>query len=221
MEESSYLTFKKYTDITLATEIGEFLRLNGIPYHIEDERQFFDSSFAGNKFDADIHLKLKGGDFVKAHAVLAQYYKKQLNKVNADYYLFDFSDRELIEIISKRDEWGDLDYQLAQVLLADRGIEINPELADELQEKRIKELSKPEIIHKQQIISGYTSAIAGGLLAIIFGTQLASSKKTLPDGSQVYAYEEEERKHGKRIVVTGVICLVLWVAVIIYLKSQR
>jgi hypothetical protein len=34
--------------------------------------------------------------------------------VDKDYYLFAFSDSELIELIRKQDEWGSFDIELAK-----------------------------------------------------------------------------------------------------------
>jgi hypothetical protein len=60
-------------------------------------------------------------DFAVAQRELEKYYRAQIAHAEDDYYLFEFSDAELNEILSKPDEWGDFDYQLAQQLLRERG----------------------------------------------------------------------------------------------------
>lgn len=217
----NYLTFKKYNDIGLATEIGEHLKANRIEFTIEDNKQFFDATFANNSFNTDIDLKLRPQDFNKAQKVLNDYYKEVINSVDTDYYLFEFDNQELIDIISKPDEWGEFHYQLAQKILADRGKEIKPEIVELLTKQRTKDLSKKETTSKYLIYRGYFSAIFGGVFAILFGYDLAYSKKTLRDGEQVYTYSKEERKHGERIVAIGVVSLIFWLIVIIYFKLQQ
>lgn len=217
----NYLTFKKYNDVGLATEIGEQLKANQIEYAIEDNKQFFDATFANNSFNPDISLKLKPEDFSKAQKVLDSYYQQSTTSVDKDYYLFEFSDQELVEIISKRDEWGEFDYQLAQKILSDRGMEIKPEIVELLTEQRSKDLSKPETSSKYLIYRGYFSAFFGGFFAIIFGYNLAYSKRTMRDGQQIFTYREEERKHGERIVLIGIISTIAWIIAFLYIKLQE
>jgi len=217
----NFLTFKKYNDVGLATEIGEQLKENNIEFAIEDNKQFFDATFANNSFNPDISLKLRAQDFHKAQKVLDDYYKGIINSVDTDYYLFEFTDLELMDIVSKPDEWGEFDYQLAQKILAERGKEIKPEMVELITERRTKDLSKQETTNKYSIYRAYFSAIFGGLFAIILGYDLAYSKKTMRNGEQIYTYRNEERKHGKRIVLIGVISLIVWTIVILYFKSKQ
>ncbi len=156
---NTFLTFQKFNDVELAKESSERLKQNDIECLLEDNRKFFDPSFAYNTIEPDISIKLKPEDFLKAHKALENYYKKDLDNVDKNYYLFEFTDEELIEIISKPDEWGHFDYQLAQKILKDRGKEIKPEVADLLKTQRINELVKPDTTHKYWIYVGYFSAI--------------------------------------------------------------
>src|SRR3954470_13187763 len=111
--EDNFLTFQKFNDLELAKAIHQKLQESNIVSFIENERQYFDPTFANNNFGADIRLKLNPTDFTKAHEVLQNFYIAELESVDKDYYLFSFSDEELIEIISKPDEWGYFDYQLS------------------------------------------------------------------------------------------------------------
>jgi hypothetical protein len=209
---SIYLTFQKYQDPELAKEIARLLHENKIEFEIEDHNQFFDPSFANNKVDPNIILKLKPEDFKRADYILHKYYAQQLDSVDKEYYLFDFSDDELEEIISKPDEWGKFDYQLAQRILKERGKEVNPNEIEYLKIQRINDLSKPEATSKFWIILGYVSAILGGVLGFIIGWVLAHFKKTLPNGQRVYNYVESVRKHGKIIFYLSFVGLILWIA---------
>src|SRR5690242_12247312 len=117
----TFLTFKIFKNKEVAEEIATILEQNGILYFIEYDVMAFDASYANNDLEKDYRLKIKQQDFEKANTILQNYYKAQLDKVDKDYYLFDFTDEELREIIAKPDEWGEFDYQLAQKLLADKG----------------------------------------------------------------------------------------------------
>lgn len=206
----NWLTFQRFNDMELANTIGGQLAEAGIQYIIEDNSKFFNPSFVNNSIDTAISLKLQAADFPKAHAALENYYQKQLDHVDKDYYLFQFTDAELIEIVSKPDEWGHFDYQLAQKLLAERGKAVRPEEVVQLKTQRIEVLSQPEPVSNLWIYLGYACAIMGGLFGIIAGATIAYVRKTLPDGQRVYAYPERQRKHGRTILVIAIVSLILW-----------
>lgn len=176
---------------------------------LEGEK-FFDPSFANNAIDQDIKIKLKAEDFSKAHKTLEEYYGKTLEEVEPDYYLFDFTDEELMEIVAKPDEWGHLDYMLAQRILRDRGKEIKPQVVELLKKQRVKDLAEPETAGKYWVYAGYFSAILVGLFGIFIGWGLAYFKRTLPDGKRLYAYREEDRNHGIRILLISAVSLIVW-----------
>jgi hypothetical protein len=213
--ESALLTFQKFHDMEVAEDIAEKLRENNIYYELVDESPAFDVSYAYNFVSKDIRIKLKPWDFVTARNILDEYYKGQIDKVDETYYLFSFSNDELKEIISKPDEWGYFDYQLAQKILRDRGDEIKPAVVGLLKEERNKELGKTESMHKKTIARGYYAAFLGGFWGFVIGHSLVYSRKTLPDGRSVYTYPEEERTHGINILIISSVCVVLWTVVII------
>jgi hypothetical protein len=160
---------------------------------------------------ADIRIKLRQQDFNKANTVLESYYATLLDTVDSDYYLFDFTDRELNEIIEKPDEWGQFDYKLAQKILKNRGKEIKDEELELIKSGRIKEISKPEEISKSWIFLGYFLAVFFGPLGIFFGSTVVTFKKTLPNGQTVYSYSKKSRKHGENILVISSVVTGLWI----------
>lgn len=205
----SFLTFQKFNDAGLASVIAERLKEQHIEYLIENEVPVFDVSFANNSIEPTIQLKVRPADFPRAHATLEAYYQAQLQDVDPDYYLFSFTDKELLDIVSKPDEWGHFDYALAKKLLTERGIPITSDAADALKEQRLQELSKPERSSVNWILAGYCFAIFGGFPGLFIGYFLRYFKKTLPNGERIYVYPEAERKHGKRILVISAISFII------------
>ena len=103
-----------------------------------------------------------------------------------------------------------------------------------LKENRKKELAKPEKDGGTLLVFGYI-IIAAGLfslykdfgfafapyivvLSLLTGSLLAFDKKVLPDGTKVFSYGEESRKHGKIIMVTAII--ILGISVFNYLRMD-
>src|SRR5215203_1003981 len=139
-----FLIFQSYNDFALAKEVEEILTSNGVPVKFDDTSSPIDPLIIGSPLEADIRLKIRPQDFEKANLLLQSKYKVQPEGVEKDYYLLDFTDQELLEILQKPDEWGSFDYNLAQKLLRDRNIDIKEEELQRYREQRIKELSKPE-----------------------------------------------------------------------------
>jgi hypothetical protein len=71
--------------------------------------------------DPEINLMLRPEDFTRARTVLEQYYDTLVENTDPDYYLLQFTDVELLELVSKPEEWGIFDHALARKMLKERG----------------------------------------------------------------------------------------------------
>lgn len=202
----NFLTFKKLNDEEAANDLVAKLEHFKIPYEVEDTDKFFDPSFARNPLQREIQIKLNPDDFALAQTHLENYYKEQIKNVDSGYYLFEFSDEELRDILVKPDEWGGFDYQLAQQILKDRGKEIQPQVVENLKKQRNEYLAEPQLSGGPWVPVGYLFAVLGGFIGLFIGWHLYKSKKTLPDGRSVYTFRENDRKHGQ--IIFYVSCIV-------------
>ncbi|MGV3540749.1 MAG: hypothetical protein ACO1OQ_13125 [Rufibacter sp.] len=205
-----FITYQKFNEEEEANTLAELLKQNNIECQVEENSLDFDPTFAYNSHDKDFRIKLKQSDFEAADTIQYEVLKKSLDIIDKDYYLFDFSDQELIEIITKSEEWSKLDFLLAQQILKERGKEINPSIVDTLRKQRIEELSKPEESSGVWLSAGYLFACMGGILGIFIGFHLMTHKKTLPNGDRVYGFHPGDRKHAKWILALGIVSFILW-----------
>nr|WP_294861225.1 hypothetical protein [uncultured Fluviicola sp.] len=221
---SEFITYEKFAIVPELKELVELLEANNLPYELEDDVQLVDADFANPKHHRDYRIKLKSEDFERANELRNKAALAELDEVDADYYLFDFTDEELRDLIAKQDEWSPLDFQLAQKILKDRGIEISSQKINELKEERIHELAEPEKHNIGGIVAGYIFIILGGiisfiiggyltmliiLIGLIIGGYIVSSKKTLPNGQQIHTYIDSDRTHGKSILIIGIPVLII------------
>lgn len=221
---SEFITYEKFATIGELKEFVELLQANNIPYEIEDDVQLLDASFANPNHHRDYRIKLQSSDFEHVDELRNTLALSELDQVNPDYYLFDFTDEELIDLISKQDEWSPFDFQLAQKILKERGKEVSSQKMDELRDSRIKELATAEKHSVSGIISGYMLTALGGVLSfviygyistllvligLIIGGYIVSSKKTLPNGERIFTYGDSDRKQGKIILIIGVPMLII------------
>ncbi len=212
-----FLTYKRYSTKEQAQNTGELLASYKIQYQIDE----YKPQVALGQINDPLAftLKILGKDFEYADRVLANDSEIALNNVSNDHYLFEFSDEELIDILTKPDEWSPIDYQLAQKILNERGKAVNADFLQSLRKRRIEELRQPEPPQKNWILTGYVASVLGGIIGLGIGLHLWKSKKTLPNGDKVYSFIESDRKQGKRILYLSVFFLVFWLIVKILADS--
>jgi hypothetical protein len=207
--KSRFLNFQKFFDKEIAVDIASHLEANNIQVELEDSDKYFDVTFANNRMLRPFWLKVKPADMIRAEDTLHAYYQNKLDLVPPDYYLFQFNDEQLMEIVRKPDEWGFLDYPLAIRILENRGLFISKDEINNINNDRIRENSIPKDSPASNIWFSYLISIfwpAG----LITGGIMSYMKKTIYTGDRVYVYSEKDRKHGTRILILSTLCFVLW-----------
>jgi len=207
--KEEFVVFKKFSSQNSITETAELIKKNNIDFLIEDVSINFDPILANNEFGKEYCLKLKKTDFEKVEKLLLEKSQSEIDSIDKDYYLFTFTDEELLDVISKSDEWNEFDVSLSKKLLKERGIEISEEKISQMKKERIIELSKPENGQNIYIILGYIFGFLGGFLGFFIGWHLMTYKKTLPNGEKIYCYSKKDRKHGNQILIISVISFII------------
>jgi hypothetical protein len=209
---TGYITFKVFPDKVSAEDFSEVLRHAGIPYEIEEDSLVFDPSYANNPLSRDYIIKIMQSHLKTATKAYTEYFESELDQAPSDHYLFGFTNQELEEILAKPDEWGGFDYLLSIKILKQRGIEFTDDKLETLRSERYKILAKPETEKISNIAAYYLISILIVPVGIIIGWIWGYSKKQLPDGNKIYAYNKVVQRHGRIILF---ICAVLFVIVVI------
>jgi ATP-dependent Zn protease len=194
--------FKRFIDAEQAKELAEELTKKGIKCQLIDDSLNKEITFSNNS-----ELMIRQSDFEKANKLMDEKADELLVNINKEHYLFEFTNEELYDILTKPDAWNSLDYKLAQQILKDRGQEFDKDLLESLKQARIAEFSKPKKEQTIWIIVGYIFSFTISIIGLIFGWYLWRTKKTLPNGKKIYVYSESDRRHGKWIFFIGII---LW-----------
>jgi hypothetical protein len=206
-------TYRKYIYEDDALELMKILELNHITYELANNSSQLDSNFGGDINTKQFELKIHWEDFNLVEKLEEELVKNEVENVEEDYHLFDYSDEELIEIVMKKEEWNKFDYLLAQKILKERGKEVNPELINVINKQRVKDLATQETSPTWLIIIGYVSAILGGLLGIFIGAYLMYYKKALPNGDRIYGFNRNDRSHGQNILILSAIAFFVWMGI--------
>ena len=212
------LEFHKYQAFPSAEAAQPFLRLlrqHSVPFEAEldtGEPVFNPAMTFGNTYSTYV-VKLHGADFEWVRRLEEDANRHLLDSLSPDHYLFGFSDVELFDLLANPAEWSNLDVILAGQLLRQRGRDVSPDAIRLLRQHRVAVDVQPERSNNGRILWGYGLALLGGVVAIFMGWELYSHKKTLHDGRQVLAHSAQDRVHGMRIMALGVVSLLFWVVV--------
>jgi len=208
--DPEFITYQKFNDPALAEELGGQLDNHHIKYFIEKESRPFDPTYSFNEASVTQYaVKIKSGDFEKVNQLLKDDESEDVSEIGKDYYLYSFTDDELMEVITKADEWSPFDYVLARKILTERGKDISDGVLASIYKKRIEKLKEPDAPQTGWIVIGYIFSLCGGLLGIFIGWFLMTYKKTLPNGERVYEYNEKDRRQGRIIFYIGIVVLTL------------
>ena len=204
-----FITVRKFSDEEPFNDLLRILEKNAIQYKTEIFRERIDAVSMRN-LPAEYNVKVPSYKFAQVFEILNDIASKEVVEVDKTHYLFDFTDQELYDILARPDEWSTFDYQLSQKILKERGKQIDKEFLNSLRKTRIDDLAKPEEKQTNNVWVGYMFSLLGGLIGIAIGWNMMSSKKKLPNGEEIYSYQENDRKQGKRIMILGIIMLIIW-----------
>ena len=117
-----FLTYTRFYAIEDAGPLIELLKKEQIPYEVEHEVNQLEPVYIGQSFDPMIAIKIPQDQFSKLSFLLGETAEDSNEAIQEDYYLFSFSDDELIEVIKQPAEWNAFDRSLAQKILSERKV---------------------------------------------------------------------------------------------------
>lgn len=210
--------FKTVATREEAKELVELLDRNAIYCRVSSGGNL-DSAMEGDTFAHQFELFVSEDDLERAKSLCLELAQESLSDIDTDYYLFSYSNEELIDILKARDEWSELDVLLSEKILTERCVTFNQE---ELNRERVNNLeaaSKPEAINQVWIIIAYIFVFLTGFYGSFVGFSIWKATKKLPNGEKRPAYSEQARKHGFNIFVIGVVLFIL-TAIVGLLKDK-
>lgn len=219
MEPSEFATFRRLHSREEAQALASDLDRLGFKVELAQDDTPAGEAIMGTGMSV-YRIRLDVSEFIRAEQALENDVEDE-NEIPAGYYLLDFTDQELVDVLMKVDEWSTYDRRLARVLLAKRGKPIPEELVASIRQQRIDDLSQPASAQTGFIVLGYISNLLGGLLGVAIGYHLNTSKKTLPNGERIYVYRVKDRRHGKRMFFLGLVIFILLVVVRITMRVMN
>jgi len=196
--------YRRYLSEEEAKLCAEILNAAHIETILEAPAQIATEIITGEGFNIEWLLKIKAEDFTAAERLLQK--SEEMNPIDLEaYYLNDFSNDELMDILNHFDEWSSMDYETAVVILESRGKKIPAPELDQLKAGRLEEIRKPKQITKLQIAVAAFFILLGGIVGFAMGYNIMNEKNVDPLGNQYYTYDSDSRKIGKNIFIVGVL----------------
>lgn len=211
---------KKFQTLEEASGAIEIIEKNNIKYTIEKTATKNDSVFAGNTIAGELIVKVNPEDLEAAQKLLEELVEVDVEKLDKDYYLFEFSDNELVEILKKPDEWSLNDFVWAQEILKQRGKEVDQSTIEHWKNERLEYLSRPEAVSDNYITGAYLLCLLGGFIGFFMGRHIKAYRKLLPNGQKVYAFDERSRERGKNVEIAGLLFMILYFGLMLYFISS-
>jgi hypothetical protein len=206
---SDLLVLRTFSSMEDAKNYQKILTENGIQASIKDNPPGIGMSFLGSTAGHEYEILVHPSDVDNVSSIIEKYEETELIASENEHYLYQFTNKELIEILQKPDEWSQLDYNFAKEILLERGEEIDLNMLTEMKNERLSHLAEPEKSKGYMIITGYIFSVLGGALGIAIGYALWNAKKTLPNGEIVWSHTDRDRQHGRIIFLIGITVLII------------
>ncbi len=210
--------FKTVTTKEEAKELVVLLDRNAIYCRVSSGGNL-DSAMEGDTFAHQFELFVSEDDLERAKSLCLELAQESLSDIDPDYFLFRYSNEELIDILRKRDEWSELDVLLSEKILKDRCVAISEEQLQHEREGILEEAREPEEIKQVWILVAYIFVFLSGFYGSFVGFSIWKATKKLPNGEKRPAYSDKARKHGFNIFVIGVVLFIL-TAIIRFLQDK-
>lgn len=209
---SEFISYRKFTDINATKEVVELLTENNIECYLQDNTHSYVKIIGYNQIDLEITLNIKGEDFEEADKILERYYTEKTDNIDKSYYLFNFSDEELKEIIDNPYDWGHFDQQLAKKILKEKGVEYSDKYIQNRKEEKTRELSQTKKVPILKLAAGYMFSILFPVIGLLIAITIIYNRNLLPNGEKFYIHSESDRMHGKIIALISI----LWSIIIVF-----
>ncbi len=221
MSTENLIPFRRFANKELAESYLEIFQKNGIQCRMGDNLPSADLTFSNSTVTNQFEILLPEEEFEKAERLMLDLMATEIENLPEDYYLYEFEDEELKEILIHPQEWNELDQLLAKKLIEERGLDFSQEEVEEIQKEEIKKVQKTDQTPIARILFCYVFIILAFffkllLIFLVFmiaqGYILWNSKRKLPDGDQIPQYNETTRLHGQIIFYFGILIAILSVA---------
>lgn len=193
-------------------DLEELLKENNLKYFIQESNEIADKKYL---------LQLSLDDFQKVDELCEKLVEIDLNSLPQDYYLFEYKDEELIEILLNRSEWSEFDYVISKKILSKRNVNLDEYPVFNNVKNNVKAASTdPEFIEEsfttENLVMSYFLALLFGPYFLVRYFVIITAKERLEDGSLAFKYDKNLRNNAIAICFIGFVSTLVWLVIFRY-----
>lgn len=200
---------REFRDEESLRELISLLQEVGIDTFLHDSSSGFDVTFAYNKTTQFWQIWVDQSNEEKAKLICKQFDEEIVAQLTDDYYLFSFSNKELLDIINHPEAWSSVDLMLAQKLLDKNGIPVDSEVVEHKIQLSKASLDESDSVPQYVITLGYVLSIIGGAFGLAIAMILIFSKKTTSDGNRIHRFDKASRTSAYIMILVFLIVFVI------------
>ena len=157
MTEGEFSALAQFTDQKEALELSSLLKDNDILFIIEKDAVAPVISYS-------VHIR--ECDFEKA-ITLMRNFSPTIQTANYSYYLYEFKDQDLIDLIANPAKWSKFDFELAQSLLRSRGRAVSVKESQRLKTTRVEDFSVPVEKKRFKMTTALVAVTVAALIIVL------------------------------------------------------
>lgn len=200
--------FDKYYRKEDADFYFSLFETNGLHPELEKPYEYFDAIIGHARTNDHYLIRLPKDEFSPAQQLITTEVEK--SGVPADYYLRDFTNNDLKDILYNSDEWSRQDIAAAEILLRERTISVDEQEVKEKKQLKVETERKKNTISLPVLILFYVLSPWGAVLPIAAGMIIYFLKDTDRDGNSAYVFSDKYRKHGLILGIIGTVSTIFW-----------
>jgi hypothetical protein len=192
-------TYSRFHTTEEAEEFAAALADAGISAKIEWEKNILDKVYIGETLDPLFAVRIAPHDFEKANQLQRAEERINVSAIDPEYYLFSFTNEELLDVVRNKGEWNSFDQTLAKQLLDDRKVFVDHNVIN----KKVE--YTPSRVSATVLVLEYLLSIYFPFAGILIGLATLYAFKVLSTGEKVNMYDDSTRMHAKLILAIGIV----------------
>ena len=216
VDEAKFQFYKSFHHQEEAEAFIDFLKKHRLPYRAETTSTLLDSNIVGTALLPKVIIKLHTDYFRKANQLIEKEIANTDHSHFEDHYLNLLDDQELLDIFEHPDQWSIEDFNIAKIILRNRGINLDETDIIISRELRLAKIRKGKKGNINWMLAYALSAMLGLLLHPLFvlagvgmGYYYSYGKVVDIDGNSHFVFDEKTRQYGKYILYASIFIIII------------
>lgn len=212
---NEFVVYRSYNNLFEAEGFSAFLNQNNINNYLMVGASTTDPLFINEERYNTFQLLIAPENLEKIEDLIEMNFEELFPKIPKDYYLLEFDEEELKQILKEKYKWNIQDYCYAKRLLKYKGIVYTENELSNFNKQNYYEIKGPKSLKCKYVAIGYLLAVFIPFWGVYWGYEIFRMKKELPDKKLVSYYNDDAKFHAFLMIALSVLSLFFWIFVLI------